>query len=289
MGQQQIWPDLSVQISRRRWRCVPDPVLCLSRIGAAFVRGLTAHAEVWLGPEFLNILDSWMLYDRDPELLTRSLGNRQPPDGMRHALRVWLRLREEAGRSSGRLCWVRDALRESSLPAGMDELVVPRWELMAEALDERLSKASETSGPGIAAMRDAAALGAVLPGAVLLTLCEPGERQAAPLICRHLETWQLPCRRLGIDDDLVTLERSLLLQLLVEAGLAGFLWGGLRLAVVHLLVPGHFRLPASHGFAGVEEEPDFLADGEPIPLNGAWEDAQSFWYDLAAESSYVRH
>jgi hypothetical protein len=290
MGRE-AWPDLSVQISRRRWRCVPDPLLCLSHDGAAFVSGLVCGvappAEVWLGPEFLNILDSWMLYDREPDLLRQSLGGRHAPDEIRDALRIWLRLRDEAGHGGGRLCWVRDALRESCLPTGMDESVVPRWEVMAEALDERLSTAIEVRGPVVAAIRDAAALGAVLHGGVLLCLREPAKPDLPPPLCRHLQAWRLPCRRLEIGDDLVALERGLLLHMLVEAGLAGFLWGGLELAVVHLVVPGHFRVSPGHGFAGASEELDFLAEGEPRPAKGAWEDARAFWYDLAAEDAYA--
>jgi hypothetical protein len=280
------WSELSVQISRRRWRCVPDPLLCLSHEGAAFIRGLTAHAEVWLGPEFLNILDSWLLYDRKPDLLTHSLGGRHAPDEIRDALRLWLRLREESAQVGGRLCWVRDALRESCLPAGMEESLVPRWEAMAEALDHRLSTAPTASGPVVAAMRDAAALGAVLSGAVLLSQREPA-RSEPPVLCRHLEAWRVPCRRLGLDDDLVALERGLLLHLLVETGLAAFLWRGLRLAVVHLAVPRQSQLSFGHGFTGAGDELDFLADGEPYLVKGAWEDAQAFWYDLAAEDAYA--
>ncbi len=70
------WPDFSVQVSSRPWRCVPDPLLCMSRNGAAFVSALATanvvgsspRAEVWMAPEFHNILDNWMLYDQKPEL-----------------------------------------------------------------------------------------------------------------------------------------------------------------------------------------------------------------------------
>ena len=150
------WPDFSVQISSRPWRCVPDPLLCLSRDGAAFVSALAgAHevghsprAEVWMAPEFHSILDNWMLYDQHPELLAQSLGGPSDPDELRQALRVWLRLRDTAGRPDGRLCWVRDAVRESCLPAGIGDSVVPRWEAMAQALDERLANSSETQWTG---------------------------------------------------------------------------------------------------------------------------------------------
>jgi hypothetical protein len=111
-------PELSVHISRRRWRCVVDPHLCLSHEGAAFIRGLCGHAEIWLGPEFLNILDSWLLYEREPSALRWPKGAGPDADEVRQALRIWQGLRDTSGAGSGRLCWVRDAVRESCLRTG---------------------------------------------------------------------------------------------------------------------------------------------------------------------------
>jgi len=60
------FPDLSVQISQRRWRCVLDPNLALSPNGAAFARRLAPHAEVWIGSEFFNILERiWVALNRE--------------------------------------------------------------------------------------------------------------------------------------------------------------------------------------------------------------------------------
>ncbi|HLY04606.1 MAG TPA: hypothetical protein VKR31_02555 [Rhizomicrobium sp.] len=280
--------DLSVEISQRRWRCVVDPYLCLSPDGAAFVHGLAAQAEVWLGSEFLNVLDSWTLYDREPELLLTSSQRQRvsPPDleNLRQALQLWLRLRDDSGLGGARLCWVRDAVRESRLPDGMDETIVQRWEAMAESLDERLSASTESSGPVIAAMRDAAALAGLLPGAFLLTLRDPQDPAGTPSSCRHFEAWRLPCRKLDCRDDLVVLERCAILHTIVQAGLAGFLWSGVRIAVVHVDVPGRACLnvvapdPASSG-----EEMDYVAGTAPRKVRGVWEDARVFWYDLAVE------
>jgi hypothetical protein len=283
------WSDLSVQISSQPWRCVPDPVLCLSRDGAAFVSALAgAHGvghsprtEVWMAPEFHSILDNWMLYDQHPELLMQSLGGPNDPDELREALRLWLRLRDTAGRPDGRLCWVRDALRESCLPAGIGDSVVPRWEAMAQALDERLTT-RETGGPGIAAMRDSAALCAVMTDAVLLCARESGDPDQTPRLCRHLQDWGLRCRRLRIADDLVALERGLLFRLFVEAGLASFIWGGLGLAVAHIVAPRLCLIPNGDAFTSDVEDLDFTGD-EPRPMKSPWEDAQVFWYNLAAE------
>lgn len=281
------WPDLSLQITRRRWRCVPDPLLCLSGSGAAFLQGLAMHAEIWLTPEVLNILDNWPLYHREPELLGWPSRDVDAAEGTRDALRIWSCLRDEAGHVSGPLCWVRDAVRESRLPVGIGESIVPRWEAMAEALDERLATiaeaiGAEASGPLIAAFRDTAALQAVLPGAVILTRRQPAEPDLPPVMCRHLEGWRLHCRQLVPHNDFVVHERRLLRHLIVEAGLAGFLWAGLDLAVLHLVVPGNARLPL--GFASAEDDGLLFAQEEPRPIPHAWEDAKAFWYHLASES-----
>lgn len=276
-------PEVSVEISRRRWRCVVDPHLCLSPEGAAFVHGLAALAEVWLGPEFLNILDSWMLYHREPELLKLQDAGEHDIESLRQALQVWLRIRNEFGLASARLCWVRDAVRESRLPEGLDESVVPRWEAAAEALDERLSDSADPSGPMVAAARDTAALTGILPCAILLSRHDRDE--AAPFICRYLEAWRLPCRKLAAGDALVQLERNWMLQTVVEAGLAGFLWSGMRLSIVHIEVPGRARLPLLQSeLAASYDDVDFATSMAPPTVRGVWEDAQAFWYELAVEN-----
>jgi hypothetical protein len=288
------WPDFSVQISSRPWRCVPDPLLCMSRDGAAFlgalagthVAGHSPRAEVWMAPEFHSILDNWMLYDQHPELLAHSLGGPSDPEELRQSLRLWLRLRDTAGRPDGRLCWVRDAVRESCLPNGIGDSLVLRWEAMAQALDERLANSRETSGPGIAAMRDSAALCAVLTDAVLLCAREADDPDQTPRLCRRLQDWGLPCQRLEIADDLVAIERGLLLRLMVEAGLAGFLWGGLRLAVAHIVAPHLFLIPHGDFFSGDVEDLDFPG-GEPRAIKSPWDDARVVWYDLGAEYAYA--
>jgi hypothetical protein len=288
------WPDFSVQVSSRPWRCVPDPLLCVSRDGSAFlgalagahVAGHSPRAEVWMAPEFHSILDNWILYDQHPELLAHSLGGPSDPDELRQSLRLWLRLRDTAGRPDGRLCWVRDAVRESCLPTGIGDSLVLRWEAMAQALDERLANSRETSGPGIAAMRDSAALCAVLTDAVLLCAREAEDPDQMPRLCRRLQDWGLPCRRLEIANDLVAIERGLLLRLMVEAGLAGFLWGGLRLAVAHIVAPHLFLVPHGDSFSRDVEDLDFPGD-EPRPIKSPWDDACVVWYDLGAEFAYA--
>lgn len=273
------FPDLSVQITRRRRRCVLDPNLALSREGAMLARLLAPYAEQWVGTEFFNILDSATLYQREPELLVWPGNDKAATAEVPEVLRDWTRLRDEAGRY---LNWVGDALRESCLPEEIDETVLSRWESASRALDLRMPKAIEATGPLIAAMRDAAALCAVLPSACMLGRGTPGK---PPLICRHLQKWGLACAQLSLDDELVSTERAGFRQLLVEAGIAPFIWGGLRLAVVHLLLPRAGRLESELG-SGPEDEPAMLSDEmEPALPSNPWEDAQCFWYDITGPAS----
>jgi len=115
--------DLSVQVTRRRSRCVLDPNLAFSRSGPGLARCLIGCAEVWIASEIHNILDDAPTYQREPELLLRPGADKATVAEITEALRDWMRLRDDAGR---RLCWVGDAYRESSLPEEVDDRFVAR-------------------------------------------------------------------------------------------------------------------------------------------------------------------
>lgn len=269
-------PDLLVQVSRRRIRCVIDPHLALSRDGAALVRLLAPYAESWVVPELFAVLDSARLYTREPELLIWPDTDPADIGAVPGLLRDWMQLREEAGRS---FYWVGDALRESYLPDEVEESVVIRWEAAARTLDSRLPQNIEATGPLIAAMRDAAALAAVLPHSCILAR---GRRGEAPLLCSRLREWGITCERLTGCDDLASIERAAFLRLLVAAEITPMIWSGLQLAVVHLLVPHSGRLCPSDDFA--PEPVEFT--GDEIASHGhPWQDAQCFWYDLTGQRS----
>jgi hypothetical protein len=271
------FPDLSIQLTRRRSRCVLDPNLALSRGGAMIVRLLAPYVEPWVGPEIFNVIDSATLYQQEPELLIWPGTDQADVAAVPEVLRDWVQLREEACHY---LYWVGDALRESFLPEDLDDSLLARWEAASRSLDSRLPQAMEATGPLIAAMRDAAALCAVLPNASIVSR---GRRGELPAICRHLHKWGLGCEKLALEDALASIERAAFLQLLVTAGLAPLVWSGLQLAVVHLCVPHLGRLgPVS----GIESEATVLADEPEITLpRNPWEDAKCFWYDVVQPAS----
>ena len=275
-----LLPDLSVQVSQRRWRYILDPRLALTRFGASFAHRLAPYAELWLAPEFFNILESAALYRREPELLAWPDTGRAAADEMREALFAWSNLRDESGYIGGSFNWVGDALRESSLPPGFDESIVSRWEAATRALDGRLPQKPELSGPIVAATRDAVALCAVLQASSILTV-RPATSES-PRICGSLQAWGIPCRRIVHLDSLAAIEREAFLRLLVQAGVAQFAWAGFDLAVVHVLLPDLARLDASMRSMCDDDEllPD--DDGHPIsaPSSAPWDDAQVFWFDV---------
>jgi hypothetical protein len=174
------------------------------------------------------------------------------------------------------------ALAQAVRPADIDEAVLPRWEAASRALDVRMPKAIEMTGPLIAAVRDTAALCAVLPAARVLGRSIAGQ---APLICRHLQQWGLACERLPAENVLVAIERAGFLQLLVEAGLAPLIWDGLQLAIVHLCVPHVGRLDAGpvlvtdYEPALLPEEEELTPPGEPL------EGASCYWYEVTGPKS----
>ena len=265
--------DLSIQVARRRCRCVLDPNLALSRHGATLVRLIAPYAENWIVPELFSVLDSAHLYEREPELLIWPSTDQADVAAVPDVLRDWLQLREEASRC---LYWVGDALRESFIPDDLDDSVLARWEAATRTLDSRLPRTVEATGPLIAAMRDAAALCAVLPNACILARGRNGE---VPPICRHLREWGLECENLAPQDDLANIERAAFLRLLVASGLAPLVWSGLTLAIVHLFLPNIGRLLPTSGIVADTGE---FTDEQNIAMRGdLWEGAHGFWYLLS--------
>jgi hypothetical protein len=274
-----VFPDLSVQISRRRARCVLDPHLALSRDGPGLAKRLAPFAEQWVGPEFFNVLDSTSLYLEEPELLVWPDTDAAMIAAVPEVLQAWAQLRDE---SNGCLSWIGDALRESSLPEAVDDAIVARWELASRMLDLRLPRTIEATGPLVAATRDAAALCAVLPAARMIGRSDRGR---PPAVCRQFEQWGLVCEQLSTDDPLAMLERADFLRLVADAGIAPSVWGGLSLALVYLWLPRAGALDVEPHY-GHDIEPDLLGRSEtPTAWVNPWEDAKCFWHDITGLAS----
>ena len=279
-----VLPDLSVTISQRRWSCVLDPTLALSYYGLALVKRLRQVMEVWVVRELWNILDNTHFYLQDPASLlpNREHGKARPEDrqAVVSALRGWEQIRMETDPGGLGVCWVGDSPSESFLPENQDPGILWRFERLSASLDRRVTG----SGSLDAAFRDTVALAvAEGQGFVLSHLPETDGTEIPPAICNVISEWRIPCGMLDPSSSLVLLERDYLLRLLIQAGVAGLCWAGLRPVVLHIVAPMAAALNRPPA-----EEYEFTDDGPARPeppssepeLGDVWQGARGFWYPL---------
>ena len=285
-----LFPDLSVTFSPRRWTCVLDPTLALSEYGLPLVKQLGEVMDLWVVREFWHILDNTYFYWQQPDLATdaeREVGRATAvqPRLSRQALctlKEWERLRMETDLGSLNLFWIGDSIGESFLSKETDASVVGRWEVFARSLENQQNGQRDTSELLTSAFRDAAALTAALDSAFVLTYRSPEDiaRNLPPAICSSLISWGVPCQEVEKTDAIASLERDYLLQLLIQSGLAKFLWTGLHLTVLHLVVPHAAAI--SYPADWTEEfSLSELETWQKLPESeNFWEVAQGFWYEI---------
>jgi hypothetical protein len=276
-----VIPDLSVTITQRRWACVLDPTLTLSRFGLLLVKRLGEMMELWVVRELWHILDNTQFYLQQPDSL---LADRTPSAKVQEilcALQEWERVRMETDLAGQRCYWIGDGPVESFLPNDQGPEIVWRYERISCALDRRLGSSTETLA---AAFRDAAALTATLDSALILTqLPEDPAENLPPAICRALESWGIPCRAVAHEEPLCALECDYLRQLLVHTGLAKLCWAGLRLAVLQLVVPAAAALsrPGSLEEIPFSDDESFMDVAQrDEPDFDLWQGARGFWYPI---------
>lgn len=227
--------------------CVIDPTLALSQHGLRLVQQIAQSIEVWIGREFLHILDNASFYQQQPHLLIsdtlmtdhqldRAYGSIQVT---LWALKEWERFRLNTDLANLNLLWLGDNPKESLLPKGRNPELFWRWEAIAHALEQRGDHHSSENLPLMLAFRDTVALAATLGSAFILTHRSPEEieKNYQPAICRALQQWKIPLRLLSGKDPLVMMERHLLRQLMLQTQATKLLWTGLQLVVLHLIVP----------------------------------------------------
>jgi len=268
-----MFDDLEIRLAHRRQSIVLDPGLALSIHGAPIAARLGRVADLWIVPELWHILDNVAL----------SEGHRRPPDrGLGHArrdmalsVRLWERLRSESDLTNGAFFWIGDALRESRLPEAARPGLLENCEILAQSFDARGHHAHAGSpSPLWPAARDALALSVVLGTGLVLTQLD-GDG-GPPALCRMMDECAVRSTPIDASQGLAAREREQLRRMAAACGLAKFVFAGLNLAVLQLLVPRYapFSVPV---------EPDGLPDLEDLPLAVSadmWDDAQGFWYPL---------
>ncbi|MDK9708199.1 MAG: hypothetical protein OEL83_14240 [Desulforhopalus sp.] len=283
--------SLALTVHTRRRACVLDTQLALSPYGLLLARRLGEVLDLWLVRELWQILDSTYYYRSNPSQLippipgtatiTAPSGNCQT---IGTVLAQWDLARAATDLAGLKVYWVGDALNESLLPAGTDTHLISRFETLAAALESAVPNAFQNDEqPHLFSdcSRDTAALAAALIPykGFILTSGSKGD-EPEPLLCTYLkEHFHISCVKLGRKQS--RLERDFLNSILAEAALSELLWAGLKLAALHLVVPGAVMMPVND-----KSEETFPHDFDlPAEATGEheqqwWKDARCFWYPV---------
>lgn len=219
------------------------------------------------------------------------------------SLNAWEQIRRNTDLGGYQFYWLGDSLSQSRLPERLQRGENPdhrrqRYELLAQALEAQalLSQASPGTNdfqqPLQAACRDAIALSAALGSAFILA-AQSGNADS-PYLIECLQSWDIPCQQMSAADPLVKIEKKMLAQLFVEAGLTPLFWSKkLQLAVIHLRVPAALDpalVPNDEDSSQGDDAQEFDRPWElenmpyaPVDSN-LWEDAEGYWYPLNAHS-----
>ena len=276
-----MFDDLEIRLAHRRQSVVLDPGLALSLHGAPIAARLGRVADLWIVPELWHILDNVALSQGHRRAWDPAQALGHAPRDMALSVRLWERLRSESDLTSGAFFWIGDALRESRLPEAAPAGLLQNCEILAQSFDARghATRAGTPSprggnqSPLWPATRDALALSVVLGTGLVLTHLDA---DGTPALCRMLDECAVRSTPIDAGDGVAAREREQLRRMAAACGLAKFVFAGLNLAVLQLLVPRYvpFSVPA---------EPDGLPDLEDLPLAVSatlWDDAQGFWYPL---------
>lgn len=280
-------PNVSITLNQRRWSCVLDPNLALSAYGVLLVQSLRHVLELWIARELWHILDNPNFYLTQPEWavpqteLELSPARQTATQQKKQVFRSWETLRVQTPPRDLNLFWIGDRPSDSILPMGTDPQIIQSWEVLARSLDQRLPE-KFTSGVLASAFRDTVALSAVLGSAFILTYqpSETGEKvDTPPEICQLLAQWGIPCQQIDALDAVAVIERETLLSLMVSTGFSKFLWAGLHLIVLHLVLPSAWATVYKTQLSPVS----LSVNDEEIPeasLLDCWQGAKGFWYRL---------
>ena len=283
--------DLELSVRVRRTACVVDPLLALgSPYGAQLVSRLSAYADIWVTRTFWQVIDASDYYRRDPLALWPSRTRDTLPAGtaeaVQSALALWEEVRQRTDLSHCRLHWVSDNLGESAFPDGTPVDLIERYEALHQALTARSDPGDEiTESAAFFGAIDSLSLAAALGHARVLTVAPDAPQACLRLACDRveLEVGPPPSSEAG----LTVIERRRLRELLVSAGCAPLLWGGLRVGVVYPLLSCDLTLRADvselETVARVAPEGVFDFDADDAgttPAGDPWKAARGFWHGI---------
>lgn len=266
-------PVLTAALSVRRPACVVDARLALSRFGLLAVTRLRGDVHVWLPYELRQILRDTSAYQEYAQRLSSPA--RRAADEIREIqaeLALWRTWWSEAELSGPPLLYLGDHADECHTPPDTDRGLPERCEQLQRGLDRLARSAALEHPPGdtlAACFRDAVALAAALQaeGAFVLTRLEPGARAGAgPVLVDQLSAWGL---RVAEAPSRGGPAATALRAVLARSGVSTLAWSGLRLAAVHVAVPGY---PVVGGADARLDE---------VAMARVWTAAEVHWHEVS--------
>jgi hypothetical protein len=284
---------LEVSVAGKKLSCVLDVPLALSRLGLLFALRLANELNVWLVRSLWQVLDSRDFY---PDVLllgqhgaagSRTIRQREH-QRLSDAIHQWEWARLDCDLSGLSVYWAGDARHESLLPRDVDKGLVERFERLSDELDGRLG------GPGAIipsfdprreCARDAVALAAALVRyrPLIFTLCGSGYSGETPgdepALCKYMRECNIQPQRVTASPLAAAMKRQLM-PIFARSGIVELLWGGLDLAVIHLVAPGAVVVPVDgHIHDGAGDKP--LARGGTVDTARNYLDGSSaHWWSL---------
>jgi hypothetical protein len=275
---------------RPQFTCVIDPTLVLTQYGLSITRQLAQEVELWIAREFWQILDNPTFYLQHPELVKpREIGTAQyfektgiGLDETLRSLKEWERFCRSQDLAGLNLFWLGDSLEKSYLPKSRSLDILWQWELIAQALEQNTKLNQRTDDVIPIFVRDTVALAASLGSAMILTHKRPidFEQNLPPQTCQTLEHWGFPCEEITLNDPMVELERKALHHILVQSNTAKFLWSGVHLAVLHLLISVNHKINIEDSLSvnlySIFKDFNFNTSSKDLPSI----EIKGFWYLL---------
>lgn len=279
----------SANYNLQPFTCVIDPTLALLPCGVSLVKQLGKVMELWVCREFWHIIENSDYYLQQPELITskgdtpeKTLEQWRTVEETLCSLKKWQKFRMANDLVGLNLFWLGDSPGNSYIPKNRNLEIFWRWEFMASLLDNQISQLQTKNYILPLAFRDTIALAASLESAFILTHQPPSgiDKNFPPEICKALEAWNISCQALTHQDSFVAMERNYLRKLLIQTNTAKFVWGGVHLTVLHLLISSteNLILPkqSQRGSLSVIE----ALEDDLRPQSCSWLGARVFWYTI---------
>jgi hypothetical protein len=268
-------PSLNISVAERQPTWVIDVDLALTPYGLPITMRLANEAPVWLLRSLWAALDQAKGERSRPR---RPMAPSREPDEVIRLTWDEVRLVLAAG-GPRNLYWAAADERDARLPTGTDPTVGKRVEALTAGLTgqfDELLEPDESASRGI----EAVALCAALSDRRAAILSRLAPEATAPEPSRYLAAAGIKCPRIDSDPHLhrlrdstePTLQRSGVLELLPGAGL--------RLAVIHVVVPMALRLAR---VSELEQQGDdqYAWNGAELDPVELWQFATSYWYPIA--------